>query len=188
MLAQLDRKGIAAIWECGGCSTPIRISTDRLALLKQGELWTVGIDGASPKKESSAPEVESLIGLTTTSPARILVLARVRGAQQSVRLQPKLVDISNGKLLAAPSEIDQVLNEADAFASFPRPDEYRNSSRLRTSAARPWHVQVQRLDSSNALNEPLFSGWSLQNSFSEVTQRFNAIWIDDNRVAFLELP
>jgi hypothetical protein len=188
MRADLEKKQIDVLWDCGGCSSPVLISAQRVAVLKQSELWTVGIDGASPRKELSLPDAEALVGITAEPPTRILILARAVGSQRPVRVQPKLVDVATWTIAAAPPDIDMVFNREDAFASFPRPDEYRNGARLKTSAGRPWHVQTERVDTASAVNQPLFAGWPAAPGMSAATQRFDAIWLDDRRVVFLELP
>lgn len=187
MQARLDTKRLSLIWDCGGCSSPILIRPDRLAVLVSGELWTVGVDGGSPNKECAAPGIEALVGADPESAKRILVLARVDDQPKATRLRPVLLDISTGRQAAVPQEINAALNAEDAFESFQRPDAYHGSSGLTTSTTRPWHVQIFPLNIPGPLNEDLFAGWPQAVAQPNI-QRFAAIWIDDNRIAFLELP
>jgi hypothetical protein len=184
-LADLKARTESVIFECKPCWSPAAIDSENIAVLKVDGIWVKPLHAGSERLAVPATGLRILVGNAVDNKLQFVVLQH-REVDKSCENALKIADLSTGSLDAvAPA---QCLAELQI-------EEVRRAGALRGNhllVNNPSGAGVRRLlqqefpdggSISQAPRTPLLPWIDAQ---EDGIDRFDAVWLDDNRVVYLQ--
>jgi hypothetical protein len=184
-LANLDTKTETQVEACGECWSPAVIDSQTIAFLKSDGIWIKPVTGGESKRAVSATGLRMLAGPVAGSASALIVLQHLTGeAECEYRLV--VADLSAGGL-DLKSQAPQCLGEED-IGAVPRAGAIHGTRVLYNSHP---GQGFRRILVGEMTNAPESGGdrvsllpWVESNA--DGIDRFDAVWLDNNRVIYVQ--
>jgi hypothetical protein len=182
-MADLQASTEAVVYDCGGCWSPAALDGSRILVLKSDGVWIAGA-AAEPKLAVPADNLRMIAGPTGADRSSFLVLQREQN-QAECKFRLKIADIVHGAL-RNPDE-EYCLDDSE-LGALPRTQSVLGTRFL--CAAEPGTGTRKVLVSDAACSDPKADSISsllrwLDESGDGI-DRFDSVWVDSNRVVYLQ--
>lgn len=188
-LADLQSRTEKIIGNCGQCWSPTPAGEAGIVFLKVDGLWVLPADGKKAKLAVASDGLYAILGTNRDEATQALVLRRHRGGQPcSYTLE--LADIGAAAIKPAAGEQEECVPEKE-LPSLIRTDAVREESVLETSApgAGVRRILKWQIPPPGKLGRPIRESllpWIEQQN--DGLHRFDAAWVSDNEIVYLQKP
>jgi hypothetical protein len=186
-VADLNTQYDKTLVECGACWSPAVTGPNQIAYVGPDGIWVTALETAKARLAIPAEDIAMIVGRAMSSQDRLLVLLRTP-SDTHCYYKFGFADFSSSRVEPVKEGPASCLSEADADSVMLRPDSIRNGKALFTSAATGDARSIMQQDilataDSDPKAKPALP-WVDQRD--DGVDRFDPIWIDSNRVLYVE--